>query len=225
MRSRSSGRQRALVLDTNRCSWSDEPHDEHTFGIAGPAGAMTPSSSLLADAPVERRQRSPRRPGQPHTTYRRAPARRDGQPTRHQRVEPGPFVFRPGGPVEGRNLPESGPHRLRPSHARCDDPRVTARAAALRRRHFLLAVVAVGLLLVLAGPLGGRGSESHVAAAPVPVSTVLSPHSIYVVQPGDTLRSIAERLVPQGDPQPALAALTAQAGGKTVRPGEKLLLP
>jgi LysM repeat protein len=186
---------------------------------------VTPPAAALAEAPVRRRPGPSRHRNYPLTTSRRAQSVRDGQFTRHERVEPGSFVLRPGGPVEGRKFPGSLPHRPRPNHARCDDPRVVTRAAALRRRHVLLAVVAVGLVLLLAGPLGGRGSASDVASGPAPAATALSPHSVYVVHPGDTLWSIAERLVPQGDPRPAVAALAREVGQDTVRPGEKLLLP
>ena len=185
---------------------------------------VTPSSSVL-DAPVRRGQGLSAPANRTHSTYRRAPARRDGQSTRHRRAEPGSFVFRPGGPVERRKLPGAGAHRPRPNHARCDDPRLVARAAALRRRHILLGVVAVGLLLVLAGPLGGRGSAPTVASSPTPAATVVSPHSVYVARPGDTVWSIAERIAPHGDPQPAVTALRRELGGGPVRPGEKLLLP
>ena len=45
------------------------------------------------------------------------------------------------------------------------------------------------------------------------------PTPTYVVQPGDTLWSIAERLDPTGDPRPVVAQLAAQVGGDTVVPG------
>jgi len=57
------------------------------------------------------------------------------------------------------------------------------------------------------------------------VGTTLSAHAVYVVQPGDTLWSIAERLAPQGDPRSDVTALAREVGGDTIRPGEKLLLP
>jgi Tfp pilus assembly protein FimV len=57
------------------------------------------------------------------------------------------------------------------------------------------------------------------------MASTLSAHSAYVVQPGDTLWSIAERLDPQADPRPVMNALARQVGGDTVRPGERLLLP
>jgi len=146
----------------------------------------------------------------PHPTYRRPQPRSVG--------------FRPDVPVR-RRVPVAVPHRSRPTRSGCVDPRATARAAAVRRRHILLAIVAVGLLVALAVPWSGRGSDGLASPGPTPTGSTLSPHSVYVVQPGDTLWSIAERLDPQGDPRPTLTTLTEQVGGDTVRPGERLLLP
>ncbi len=150
-----------------------------------------------------------------------------GSPVRHRRPHPTdrrpePRSFRPGGPVE-RRLPGSGSHRTRPIRVRCDDPRASARAAAVRRRHILLAVVAVALLVALAAPWSGKTVNG--LATPGPAQATLSAHSVYIVQPGDTLWSIARRLDPQGDPRPTMTALGVQAGGDTVRPGERLILP
>jgi LysM domain len=167
------------------------------------AGGTAGTSSVpVGDAPVRRRRS--------HTTYRR-PA-------------PGFPVFRPGGPGESP-VPEPGLHRTRRVHGRCDDPRAAARAAAVRRRHVLLAIVAVAVLILLAVPWGARGDSGLATPGPVPVGSTLSPHTVYVVQAGDTLWSIAERLDPQVDPRPVMTRLSEQLGGGTPRPGERLLLP
>jgi hypothetical protein len=148
---------------------------------------------------------SPVRPRRPHPTYR-----------------PEPGSFRPGGPDERR--PGGGrSHRSRPVHPRCDDPRAAARAAAVRRRHILLAVVAVALMVLLAAPWSGKADGS--LATPGPARATLVAHAVYIVQPGDTLWSIAQRLDPEGDPRPTMTALSEQAGGDTLRPGERLILP
>jgi nucleoid-associated protein YgaU len=148
-----------------------------------------------------------RRP-RPHPTYRRA--------------EPGTDVFRPGDLAE-RPVGGVGTHRTRRSYARCDNPRAAARAAAVRRRHILLGVLALVLLLVLASPWSGRGSDG--LTAPGPAQPTLTAHATYIVQRGDTLWSIAERLSPEGDPRPLMTAMSAQVGGDTLRPGERLILP
>jgi hypothetical protein len=50
-------------------------------------------------------------------------------------------------------------------------------------------------------------------------------HADYVVQPGDSLWSIAVRLDPTGDLRPLVARLATEAGGDTVVPGQHLVLP
>jgi nucleoid-associated protein YgaU len=105
----------------------------------------------------------------------------------------------------------------------CDDQRVAARAAAVRRRHILLGLVAVAAVIALAVPWGTRAD--HALAAPARAGATLSPHSVYVVQPGDTLWSIAQRINPQGDPRALMTPLSEQVGGDGIRPGERLLLP
>lgn len=69
--------------------------------------------------------------------------------------------------------------------------------------------------------LGGRPA----ASVPGP-STVGAGSRVYVVQPGDTLWSIATRLVgPAGDPRPVVAQLQAENHGATIVPGAVLRLP
>jgi hypothetical protein len=62
-----------------------------------------------------------------------------------------------------------------------------ARAAAVRRRHILLAVVAVAVLLTLALSGGGKGSSGLATPGPVRTGTVQIAHSVYVVRPGERL--------------------------------------
>jgi nucleoid-associated protein YgaU len=198
---------RNVVLDTNRCSWSYGPYDEHTFEGHADGGHPVMATATATPRPV---RTGPGRRPRVHTTYRRPMA--------------GSAGFRPGGAV-AQPAPVGVAHRPRSTHGGCDDPRAVARAAALRRRHIFLGVVAVGLLLALAVPWSSRGSAGLASPDPTPAGSTLSAHSAYVVHPGDTLWSIAERLDPQGDPRPVMNALARQVGGDTVRPGEKLLLP
>ena len=168
-----------------------------------------------------------RAPGVPPVTMATVPVgdqRVRRRHSTHRGAQLRPVGFRPGAP-DGRQGPVAVAHRPRPTRAGCVDPRASARAAAVRRRHILLAIVAVGLLVALAVPWSGRGSNALASPGPTPTGSVLSPHSVYVVQPGDTLWSIAERLDPQSDPRPVMTTLAAQVGGDTVRPGERLLLP
>ncbi|HXW35673.1 MAG TPA: LysM peptidoglycan-binding domain-containing protein, partial [Acidimicrobiales bacterium] len=95
-----------------------------------------------------------------------------------------------------------------------------------RRRRFVLGVLAAALLAALALPWGGAGGQPLVLPGSAQAgSQSLSPHSIYVVRPGDTLWSIAERLDPGGDPRPVVAQLSARLHGDTLIPGQALRLP
>ena len=90
----------------------------------------------------------------------------------------------------------------------------TTRRARLRRTGMI--VLFATLLGALAAPvsaLAGTGSVS------------LTPGSTYTVRPGDTLRSIAVRLDPGGDPRSIVHQLVAETGSDTVVVGEHLRLP
>lgn len=73
------------------------------------------------------------------------------------------------------------------------------RVVFLRRR-----VLVAALLAVMVGPWVGplRDAVSGAAAGPVPVS-----RGTYLVRPGDTLWTIAERLAPGEDPRPLVRAI------------------
>ncbi len=91
----------------------------------------------------------------------------------------------------------------------------------VRLRRTLLVVM--GLLLgVLALPLSGTGGHSHPIGS---ASAETTGPITYVVQPGDSLWSIAERVDPSGDPRPLMARLASQVGSDTVVPGERVVLP
>ena len=101
------------------------------------------------------------------------------------------------------------------------DVSVRRRARASRRvvrRRAAAALLVTGLLVLLALPvsaLAGRPAGAN-AARPAGVA--------YVVQPGDTLPSIAARF-DRGDPAALERALRAQLGSDTVVPGERIQLP
>lgn len=92
------------------------------------------------------------------------------------------------------------------------------------RRRRAVAVVATALIAVLMSPLAAgavrRGEPSAPAAQQVPPQVV-------VVQAGDTLWSIAERVRPGDDPREVAAEIATvnavQAGGLTV--GASLVVP
>lgn len=95
-------------------------------------------------------------------------------------------------------------------------------AVRTRRRRFVLAAVVVGLAVGLGLPLRALGG----APAPAPrAAAAVATEALYVVQPGDTLWSIASRLDPHGDPRALAEALAKQTGSEAVVPGERLAIP
>jgi hypothetical protein len=95
------------------------------------------------------------------------------------------------------------------------------RLRQLRRRRTAAGVAVVGLFALLALPvsaLAGRPVAAHPSAA-VPVGS-----TTYVVQPGDTLWSIASRFG-HSDPRALVEELAAQTGSETVTPGERIHVP
>ena len=92
------------------------------------------------------------------------------------------------------------------------------RTTRIRRRR-LAALILVSLLgLGLAALL--RWTASNVVGSdesPQPITS-----AVYVVQPGDTLWSIAERVAPGEDPRPIVAELRERNGGSELRAGEEL---
>ena len=105
-------------------------------------------------------------------------------------------------------------------------PSVLARRRArVRRRRVLLATVIGAVLVALALPWGGAGGRPLATSGPVLAGAATVAHADYIVQPGDTLWSIAVRLDPSGDPRVVVGELEAQTGSDTVAPGQHLHLP
>ncbi|HUY62929.1 MAG TPA: LysM domain-containing protein [Acidimicrobiales bacterium] len=94
-----------------------------------------------------------------------------------------------------------------------------------RRRHWVLATALIGILVALALPWGGTGGRPLVTSGTVLAGAAIAHHALYVVQPGDTMWTIAERLDPRADPRPVVAELQAQVGSDVLLPGERLRLP
>jgi len=94
----------------------------------------------------------------------------------------------------------------------------------LRRRLAVLSasvvlVALAGLVLTHGGP--ANATDVHVAPAAGPI--VHEP-AVYVVQPGDTVWTIAHRLDPTGDPRATVDRIVALNGGAALQPGQRLRL-
>jgi hypothetical protein len=87
-----------------------------------------------------------------------------------------------------------------------------------RRRRLVAAAVVIGLLLGLAS--FGRQAEATRTADAQAAETVT-----VVVQPGDTLWSIADTLVDDADLRPLVSELSDLAGGASIQPGQLLQIP
>jgi nucleoid-associated protein YgaU len=92
-------------------------------------------------------------------------------------------------------------------------------AAVYRRRRLVaVAVLAsvVTLVVLLAGRVGHADAELQ-GPPPAP--------QVYVVQPGDTLWSIAARVAPDADRRDVVGRLADAAGGSELVPGQRIELP
>lgn len=102
-------------------------------------------------------------------------------------------------------------------------PRATPRQLRRRRFAVLMAVAAVVLgiaALASAVPGGGGGDASTAGSAPDGAIAIVG--DVYVVQPGDSLWSIAERLTPGGDPRPVVRELRERHGAVELSVGDRL---
>ncbi|MEY2423544.1 MAG: hypothetical protein QOI95_3611 [Acidimicrobiaceae bacterium] len=118
-------------------------------------------------------------------------------------------------------------------------PPVTRPGARIYRRR-RLAVLAAALSVVLLGvllvSLAGRGGATDVRMAPSDSPIVREPaaygasgqsvpvRAVYVVQPGDTVWSIAHDLDPSGDTRATVDRLVALNGSAALEPGQRLRL-
>jgi hypothetical protein len=92
------------------------------------------------------------------------------------------------------------------------------RATRIRRRR-LAALLVVGLLALGLGALLRWTAASVVGSdeSPQPITS-----AVYVVQPGDTLWTIAERVAPGADPRPIVAELRERHGNTELEVGDRL---
>jgi len=127
----------------------------------------------------------------------------------------------PGRVVRARVIPlHRGNDQPVPVH-RQPSPRVTRShgAAVYWRRRLVAAALGLGVLLTAAHAGAALGGTTTTAPE-------RSPHvERIVVQPGDTLWSIAERLAPNSDPRGVVDQLSSALGTSSVQPGEVIRWP
>jgi LysM repeat protein len=101
-----------------------------------------------------------------------------------------------------------------------------ARRAAVRtrRRRLFLGSAALAVSAALALPFSILGG-SRPATPPPSAGVAVAGAGVYVVQPGDTLWSIASRFDRGGNPRPLAEALARETGSSTVVPGEHIEVP
>jgi hypothetical protein len=92
-----------------------------------------------------------------------------------------------------------------------------------RRRRLVLGVAAAAAIAGLALPLTALGGRAAMPASTVPGTAAGT--DVYVVQPGDTLWSIAERFDGGGDPRPLAEAIARETGSPSVVAGERISIP
>lgn len=112
--------------------------------------------------------------------------------------------------------------------------RPVAAAATFRRRRLVAMVLLIGLAFTIqstATSLIGAVWADQAVPGGTPAAQVVAPLEVpgpagsrheYVVQPGDSLWTIAERLQPAGDIRPLVDALSERAGSSSVRVGQRI---
>jgi hypothetical protein len=124
-----------------------------------------------------------------------------------------PRVVPTGDPVRRLRLIEPDPRQPRPRPAR------RHQRAVYHRRRVLAALVGLGLVLTIARAGVALGGSSLATPERLPhVQQV-------VVQPGDTLWSIAQRAVPGHDVRPVVDRMEQMLGTSVVRAGELIPVP
>jgi hypothetical protein len=99
----------------------------------------------------------------------------------------------------------------------------------IRRRRLGAAVLLIGAaLLIMLGSLDLRAARTGggpLAAAGAAPAVHLASNQVWVVQPGDTVWSIAETVDPRADVRPLVDRITSELAGRPLYPGERILIP
>ena len=119
-----------------------------------------------------------------------------------------------------RSAPAAGRTR-RPIPARVYRQRRIAAVVVVLALTSVLALAVVGALSVASSAFAGPSAAS---AAPAAVAPAAADAPVWVVQPGDTLWTIAAELQPEGDVRPLVDALADRAGGAGLQAGQRIPL-
>ena len=117
--------------------------------------------------------------------------------------------------------PSSAPRLRLVEPRRQPDPRPARRhqRAVYRRRRALAALVGLGLVLAVARAGSALGGSTLASPGRLP-------HVAHVVvQPGDSLWSIASRVAPGHDPRAIVDAMSAAIGSSRLTAGETISVP
>ena len=120
--------------------------------------------------------------------------------------------------------------RREAGRGRASDSRGATAEIYRRRRLGALAVVLIALALLITvmtlavqAALGRTGGGLLTATGALPGGQ-LAGSQVYVVQPGDTVWSIARSIDPKGDVRPLVDRITSQLGGTGLFPGERVTI-
>jgi hypothetical protein len=103
-------------------------------------------------------------------------------------------------------------------------PTPAARRRATIRRRLVGIALAAGLVLVIRPLVLPGGDPLVVPGRATPAAAAVATRA-YLVQPGDTLWSIARHLHPDEDPRPLVDQLATQVPGGSLQAGQRLVLP
>jgi nucleoid-associated protein YgaU len=136
----------------------------------------------------------------------------------------------PAGSSRGRVAPTArpAPPGLAAAERSQRGPADRPGSAVFRRRRLaaagLLAVLVAGSWIGLQAALGRIGG-GPLATTGAPGGLQPAAARTWVVQPGDTLWSIAEAVDPKGDVRPLVDRMAAELGSTSLYPGERVAVP
>ncbi len=134
--------------------------------------------------------------------------------------------IQPEATIRSSDVADAGTPVVRETAVRSLPRTRSRRDAVIRRRRLVVGAGVIVAVLLLSFPLQALGGKTVTGQmAPSGVTTGLPDGSLYVVQPGDTLASIAHRINPAGDQAALVRALRTTVGSPVVVPGEHIVLP